>query len=42
MPVVMMMNSSKLKAAGFTLRELFSLELQAAARRRSMRGAGIR
>jgi len=42
MPVVTMINSSKLKAAGFTLRELFSPELEAAARRRSMRGAGIR
>jgi len=40
--VVMMINSSELRATGFTIREVFSPELEAAARRRSMRSAGIR
>jgi len=38
MPVAMIINSSELRAAGFTLRP----ELEAAARCRSTRGAGIR
>jgi len=42
MPVAMIINSSKLRATGFTLQEVFSPELDAAARRRSTRGAGIR
>ena len=42
MPVAMIINSSELRAAGFTLREVFSSELETAARRRSTRGAGIR
>jgi len=42
MPVAMIINSSKLRATGFTLRKLFPPELEAAARRRSTRGAGIR
>jgi len=42
MPVAMMINSSKLRAAGFTLWEVFPPELQTAARRRPRRGAGIR
>jgi len=42
MPVAMIMNSSKLRAAGFMLRDLFFPQLQAAARRRSTRGTGIR
>ena len=35
-------NSSELRAAGFTLREAFLPEFEAVARRRSVRGAGIR
>ena len=42
MLVAMIINSSELRAAGLTLREVFLLELEAAARRRSTRGAGIR
>jgi len=42
MPAVMMIKWSELRAAGFTLREVFSPELEAAARRRYMHGAGIR
>ena len=42
MPVAMIINSSELRAAGFTLREVFPPELEAAARCRSTRGAGIR
>jgi len=42
MPVPMMINSSELRAAGFTFQELFPPELEAAARRRPTRGAGIR
>jgi len=42
MPVTMMINSSELRAAGFTLQEVFPLELEAVARRRSTRGTGIR
>jgi len=42
MPVAMIINSSELRAARFTLREVFSPELEAAARRRSTCGAGIR
>ena len=42
MPVAMIVNSSELRAAGFTLWEVFSSELETAARRRSTRGAGIR
>ena len=42
MPVAIIINSSKLRAAGLTLQELrFSPELETAARRRSTRGAGI-
>jgi len=41
-PVVMIINSSELKTAGFTLREVFLLEREAAANRRSTCGAGIR
>ena len=40
MPVAMIINSSELRAAGFTLREVFPLELEAAARHRCTRGAG--
>ena len=40
MPVVMMINSSELRATGFMLREVFFPEFEAAARRRFMRGAG--
>ena len=35
------LNSSELTAKGFTLREVFPIELEAAACRRSTRGAGI-
>jgi len=42
MPVAMIINSSELRAPGFTLREVFPPELEAAARCRSTRGAGIR
>jgi len=42
MPVAMIINSSELRAAGFMLREVYPLELEAAARRRSSRDAGIR
>jgi len=42
MPVAMIINSSELRAAGFTLWEVFPLELEDAARRRSTCGAGIR
>ena len=42
MPVVMMINSSELRATGFTFRGEFPPELEAAARHRSMRGAGLR
>jgi len=42
MPVAMIINSSELRAAGFTLREVFSPELEAAARCRSTRGTGLR
>ena len=42
MPVAMIINSSELRAAGFTLREMLPPELETAARRRSTRGAGIR
>jgi len=42
MPVAMIFNSSELRAAGFTLLEVFPPELETAARRRSTRGAGIR
>ena len=42
MPVAMKINSSELRAAGFTLREVFLPELEAAARCWSTRGAGIR
>jgi len=38
MPLVMIINSSELRAAGFTLQEVFPPELEAAA----PRGAGIR
>jgi len=41
MLVAMIIISSELRAAGFTLREVFPPELEAAARRRSTRGAGI-
>jgi len=41
MPVVMIINSSELRTAGLTLREVFPKELEAAARRRSTRVAGI-
>jgi len=40
MPVAMIINSSELRAAGFTLQEVFPLELEAAARHRCTRGAG--
>jgi len=42
MPVAMMTNSSVLRAAVFTLREVFPPEFEAAARRRSTRSARIR
>ena len=42
MPVAMIINSSELRVAGFTLREVFPPELETAARCRSARGAGIR
>ena len=42
MSVVMMINSSELRATGFTFREELPPELEAAARHRSMRGAVIR
>ena len=42
MPVAMIINSSELRVPGFTLREVFPPELEAAARCRSTRGAGIR
>ena len=42
MPVAMIINSSELRPAGFTLREVFPPEFEAAARSRSTRGAGIR
>ena len=42
MLVVMIINSNELRAAGFTLLEVFPPELETAARRRSTRGAGIR
>jgi len=42
MPVATIIKSSELRAAGFSLREVFPLELEAAARRMSTRGAGIR
>jgi len=42
MPVVMIINSSELRATGFSLREVFPPELEAAARCMSTRGAGIR
>jgi len=42
MPAVMMIKWSELRAAGFTLRGVFSPELEAAARRRYMHGAEIR
>jgi len=42
MPVAMIINSSELRTAGFTLQEVFPPELEASARRRSTRGAGIR
>jgi len=41
MPVAMIINSGELRGAGFTLWEIFPPELEAAARRRSTRGAGI-
>ena len=41
MPVTMIINSSELRAAGFTLYEVFPPGLEVAARRRSTRGAGI-
>ena len=41
MPVTMIINSSKLRAAGFTIWKVFSQELEAAAHCRSMRGTGI-
>ena len=41
-PVAMIINSIELRAAGFTLQEVFSPELEAAARSRSTRCAGIR
>ena len=39
MPVAMIINSSELRVAGFTLREVFPPELETAARCRSTRGA---
>jgi len=42
MPVAMIINSSELRAAGFTLWEVLLPKLEAAARRRSTSGAGIR
>ena len=42
MPVAMIFNSSELRANGFTLRDVFATELEAAARRGSTRSAGIR
>jgi len=42
MPLAMIINSSKLRAAGFTLRKVFPSQLEAAACCRSMCGAGIR
>jgi len=41
MPVSMIIRPLELRAAGFTLREVFSPELEAAACRRSTRGAGV-
>jgi len=41
MPVAMIINLSELRAAGFTLLEVFPAELEAAVRRRFTRGAGI-
>jgi len=42
MPVAMNINSSELRAASFTLREVFPPVLETAARCRSTHGAGIR
>jgi len=42
MPVAMIIDSSESRAAGFTLCEVFPLKLEAAARHRSTRDAGIR
>jgi len=42
MPAVMIIKYSKLRVAGFMLREVFSMQLEAAARRGYMHGAGIR
>ena len=42
MPVVMIINSSKLKAAGFTRREVFPPELESVSHRRCTHGAGTR
>jgi len=41
-PVAMIINSKEMRAAGFTLRDVFATELEAAARRGSTRSAGIR
>jgi len=41
MPVAMILNSCELRAAGFTLWEVFPPELETAAHHRSTRGAGI-
>ena len=40
--MAMIINSSELRASGFTLREIFPPKLEAAARYRCKRGAGIR
>ena len=42
MPVAMIIDSSESRAAGFTLCEVFPPKLEAAARHRSTRDAGIR
>ena len=42
MPVAMIINSSEWRAAGFTLREMFLQELEAAAHRSCTRGVGVR
>ena len=42
MPVVKIINSSKLTAAGFTRKEVFPSELETAVHRRCTCGAGIR